>query len=114
MKNPIGVFDSIREMYLRYLDSPFDLRYPDLVRERRTLLDIDGRIYREPLVEPVPQYQSCGQWLPQMAQSVLSTHWQVSEIADFSSFASLNLFPAPPSHISANRIRTNARCSLSP
>ena len=35
MSNPIALFDDLREMYLRYLDSPFDLRYPDLVAERR-------------------------------------------------------------------------------
>ena len=35
MSNPITLFDDLREMYLRYLDSPFDLRYPDLVAERQ-------------------------------------------------------------------------------
>ncbi len=54
MNNPIHVFNSLREMYRRYLDSPFDLRYPDLVKERDQLLDVDGRIHREPLIEPVP------------------------------------------------------------
>ena len=37
MRNPTALFNNLREMYLRYLDSPFDLRYPDLVRERRSL-----------------------------------------------------------------------------
>jgi hypothetical protein len=31
--------------------SPFDLRYPDLVAERRALLNVDGRIFRHPLPE---------------------------------------------------------------
>ena len=43
MSNPLALFDDLREMYLRYLDSPFDLRYEDLVAERRTLLNADGR-----------------------------------------------------------------------
>jgi hypothetical protein len=51
--NPIELFENLRDTYLRYLDSPYDLRYADLVAERRTLLDVDGRLYREPLIEPV-------------------------------------------------------------
>lgn len=98
MNNPIALFDAIKEMYLRYLDSPFDLRYPELVAERRALLERDGRIFRDPLIEPVPQYQSCGQTLPQMAQSVLSGTYQASDIADFSSFTTLDLFPLSPRH----------------
>jgi hypothetical protein len=31
--------------------SPFDLRYPDLVAERRALLNVDGRIFGHPLPE---------------------------------------------------------------
>ena len=42
MSNPIAIFDELRDTYLRYLDSPFDLRYPDLIAERRQLLDKDG------------------------------------------------------------------------
>jgi hypothetical protein len=52
--NALRLFENLRDMYLRYLDSPFDLRYQDLVGERRQLLDPDGRIYRHPLIEPVP------------------------------------------------------------
>ena len=44
MSNPIAIFDELRDTYLRYLDSPFDLRYPDLIAERRQLLDKDGRL----------------------------------------------------------------------
>ena len=62
MSNPLAIFEDLRDTYFRYLDSPFDLRYPDLVAERRTLLDTDGRLYRRPLIEPrAPPYQSCGQ-----------------------------------------------------
>jgi DEAD/DEAH box helicase domain-containing protein len=93
MNNPIGLFDSIREMYLRYLDSPFDFRYPELVRDRNALLDVDGRIYREPLIEPVPQYQTCGQTFSQMALSILSGAWAPTEIAALSTFVSEELFP---------------------
>ena len=46
MSNPNRYFENLRDIYLRYLDSPFDIRYADLSAERRQLLDQDGRIYR--------------------------------------------------------------------
>ena len=60
MENPFQIFDSIREAYLRYLDSPFRLRYEALLNERRALLDRDGQLYREPLYEPMSPYESSG------------------------------------------------------
>ena len=74
MSNPIRLFENLRDMYLRYLDSPFDLRYADLTAERRQLLDQDGRIYRRPLIEPVPAYRSSGQTFSQAIQSLLELH----------------------------------------
>lgn len=79
MKSPSTVFESLRDMYLRYLDSPFDLRYPDLVVERRQLLGVDGRIYRLPLIEPLPAYQTCGVPFAAVAQDVLSGTWNQNE-----------------------------------
>ena len=70
MTDPIALFDELREMYLRYLDSPFDLRYPELVTERRALLNADGRIFRQPLIEPVPAYQSGNRTFQAMAQAL--------------------------------------------
>jgi DEAD/DEAH box helicase domain-containing protein len=93
MNNPLAIFESLRDTYLRYLDSPFDLRYHDLVEERRQLLDTDGRLYRYPLIEPVPAYQLCGQTFPQIAQSVLSSSWSQNDIGDLAEFVSQGLFP---------------------
>lgn len=93
MSNPIAIFEDLRDTYLRYLDSPFDLRYPDLVAERRQLLDRDGRLYRRPLIEPVPAYQSSGQSFQQMAQVLLGSTWSQPALADLVTFMSLGLFP---------------------
>ncbi len=65
MDNPFQVFDSLRQTYLRYLDSPFRLRYPALLQERRTLLDQDRQLYRLPLVEAIPPYESSPYTVPQ-------------------------------------------------
>ncbi len=93
MSNPLAIFEDLRDTYFRYLDSPFDLRYPDLVAERRALLDADGRLYRRPLIEPVPAYQLCGQTFSQAAQALLGQIWPQSIGADLSAFASQGLFP---------------------
>ena len=46
MDDPFHVFQEIRRAYLRYLDSPFRLRYDALLDERRELLDRDRQLYR--------------------------------------------------------------------
>ena len=94
MKSATTIFESLRDMYLRYLDSPFDLRYPDLVYERRKLLDVDGRIYRLPLIEPLPAYQTCGVPFRTVAQDLLSGTWSQNDINDLVDFVSLQLFPS--------------------
>ena len=93
MSNPIRFFENLRDMYFRYLDSPFDLRHSALSSERRQLLDQDGRIYRYPLIEPIPAYRSTQQSFPQAAQSVLAGVWQPAEIAAAADFISQGLFP---------------------
>ena len=94
MSNPIRFFEHLRDMYLRYLDSPFDIRYGDLSRERRELLDQDGRIYRYPLIEPVPAYKSSSQSFGEAAQSLLTGIWQPAEIAGAADLVSQGLFPS--------------------
>src|ERR1700687_639235 len=93
MSNPIALFDDLREMYLRYLDSPFDLRYPDLVAERRALLNVDGRLFRQPLIEPIPAYRSSNQTFQGIAQARLGASWTSAHIADRADFVSLEVFP---------------------
>ncbi|MFO0818003.1 MAG: DEAD/DEAH box helicase [Pirellulales bacterium] len=94
MRNPITVFDELREMYLRYLDSPFDLRYPDLVHERRQLIDQDGRIYRHPLIEAVPAYRKCDETFDQIAHTLLDPTWTTGLVDELAEFVARGLFPA--------------------
>ncbi len=108
MTNPIAVFRNLRATYLRYLDSPYDLRYPELLAERRQLLDVDGRLYRQPLIEPVPAYVSSGQTFGEVAQSLLSSTWSPAVVADLVDFVSKGLFPIappdkPPRHVYAHQ-----------
>ena len=93
MKNVLGLFDELRDMYFRYLDSPFALRYPDLMRERRRLLDVDRRLYRNLLIEPVPPYESSGQDFSTAVQSLLAGEWTDAERIALIDFVSRGLFP---------------------
>ena len=93
MKNPVRVFHELKEAYLRYLDSPFDLRYRDLVSERRNLLDQDHRIYRNPLLEPVPAYKKCGTSFGDICDLILQRTWPKRRISDLTHITELGLFP---------------------
>lgn len=88
MNDPFLTFDELRNAYLRYLDSPFWLRYPALLEERRSLLDQDRQLYREPLFEPIVPYESS-----KMTMRAACTRLGVSqEVAEY--VESGGLFPA--------------------
>lgn len=94
MTDPIRTFDSLKSAYLRYFDSPFDLRFEDLVQARRRLLDRDGVLYREPLIEPQPGYVLSGHDVRAAATTVLSgiAGWSPQNIADLAAVAEEGLF----------------------
>src|SRR5258706_7988417 len=93
MTNPISLFNQLRQTYLRYLESPFDLRYEPLVSERRMMFDQDGRLYRDPLIEPVPPYVSSGLRFDMAAAEILRASWPSGLITDLAEFVGLGLFP---------------------
>ncbi len=70
MNDPFKVFEEIRLAYQRYLDSPFRLRYGALREERRLLLFQDRQLFREPLIEPIPPYESSGLRVDQTCASL--------------------------------------------
>ena len=94
MTDPIHTFDSLKSAYLRYFDSPFDLRFEDLVQARRRLLDRDGVLYREPLIEPQPGYVLSGHDIRAATASVLggAAGWSPQNIADLAGVAEEGLF----------------------
>lgn len=54
--DPLRLESAIREAYLRYYDTAYWLRDPRLLNERRELLEEDGAVFSEPLIEPVLPY----------------------------------------------------------
>src|SRR4051812_19037511 len=49
---------TMRDAYMRYYDTAFWLRDETLRRERRELLEAEGVVFTEPLIEPVIPYES--------------------------------------------------------
>jgi DEAD/DEAH box helicase domain-containing protein len=94
MSDPIQTFDVLRSAYLRYFDSPFDLRFEDVVRSRRSLLDRDGVLFREPLVEPQPPYAGSQHDVRSGTRDALSGHadWPDARLEDLARFAEGGLF----------------------
>lgn len=94
MTDLIQTFQSLKNAYLRYFDSPYDLRFEELVLARRRLLDRDGVLYREPLIEPQPPYISSGQDVRSAIFSVLAevSGWTAGQVADFSGLTEAGLF----------------------
>lgn len=58
MLDPVADFESIREFYLTYLDTAFRIGNSQVRQNRRRLLKDTGTLCQEPLIEPVPQYET--------------------------------------------------------
>ncbi|WP_271986574.1 DEAD/DEAH box helicase [Pseudoclavibacter terrae] len=86
----IQTFEHLRDAYFRYYDTPFGLADERLQAERRALLDRDGGVYRKPLLELRPEYESAGRPL---AESVSA----VGADPDLAQFASTGLLQGVPS-----------------
>lgn len=56
--DPLLLGEEVLESYLRYYDSQYWLRDPQLMRERRSLLTGKGRLLADVLLEPVLSYDS--------------------------------------------------------
>jgi DEAD/DEAH box helicase/Helicase conserved C-terminal domain len=66
-----GIFDALRGDFLRYYDTPFGLRDPQLEAERRSLLDRDGVLYRMPHIEILRDFETAGVPVGESIQQVM-------------------------------------------
>ena len=85
MDDPIGIADSLTDLYLKYLDSALPLRDDRLMRERRQLFESPGVLFQEPLLELVPRYEE-GETLPEACK-------RLGLGPELSAFAECGLFP---------------------
>ncbi len=86
LSDSYAIFRELRDSYLRYYDSAFDLRDDLLSKERRSLLQAEGTIYREPYVELVPRYKLSG-------STVAAGGAELGLSADVGDFIAQGLFP---------------------
>ncbi|WP_349407933.1 DEAD/DEAH box helicase [Pseudalkalibacillus sp. SCS-8] len=85
MNDVLGVFNRMKEMYIRYMDSPFALGHEKLMEERETILSEPGNVYQYPYIEAMPPFKSSGK---NVTSSCKSIGWST----DFGDFASKGLF----------------------
>jgi DEAD/DEAH box helicase domain-containing protein len=60
MKDPIGSFETVKENFIRYVKTAFKTKFDSLEDERERLLNEDKVLYRQPWIEPLPEYKSSG------------------------------------------------------
>ena len=56
--NPARVYREIQDAYLRYIDTAYLLRSPELMRERRKLFEDSNLLFTDVLLEPVLPYDA--------------------------------------------------------
>ena len=60
MTNPLSAHKRLREELFRYYRTPYRLRDEKVQAERDAMLDREGLTWREPWVEPIPDYKLTG------------------------------------------------------
>src|SRR6266446_2809779 len=58
MFDPIGAFSRIRYFYISYLETAFKIQNQEISAERRILLESEGSMCAEPIIEPITRYRS--------------------------------------------------------
>jgi ATP-dependent helicase YprA (DUF1998 family) len=56
MREPIAIFDYLRDLYVRYYETPFSVRDRSIQEERHDRLHEDRVIARDPWLEPIARY----------------------------------------------------------
>ena len=85
MEDILGLFQRMKEMYIRYMDSPFALGHDKLASERRALLEQEGNIYQYPYVEALPPFVSSKKHIVDVCNELSVTN-------EFAEFANKGLF----------------------
>jgi DEAD/DEAH box helicase domain-containing protein len=91
MKDPITAFDTIKDNYIRYVETAFDTKFISVNSERRIKLNTDKVLYREPWIEPLPDYKSSGFTISQLTKEEVPSMTDV-ELEAFKSLVKTGLF----------------------
>lgn len=71
MRDPIGAFYTIKDNFMRYVTTAFKTKFENLETERSELLNRDKVLYREPWIEPLPEYLSSGKYIRDLSSEDL-------------------------------------------
>lgn len=71
MIDPIGVFEKIRDNFIRYVQTAFNTKFASIEAERASLIRQQGVITKEPWIEPVPRYLNSGKNIASLTQNEL-------------------------------------------
>lgn len=96
MNNPIKSFDDIREDYIRYIRSAFNIKFDNVDKERCDLLNKDKVMYREPWLEIMPEYESSEKKFEDLTKEDLEldeTSFPNDSFQEFKELVSRGLFP---------------------
>ena len=85
MNNPLKIWQELRSIYLKYIDSGLPLINNHLTQERRNLYTQSGAICQPPIIELVPRYKEVATLKEACEELNISN--------DFSKFAKCGLFP---------------------
>lgn len=91
MRDPITAFDIIKDNYIRYVETAFNTRFASVNAERRIQLNTDKVLYREPWIEPLPDYKSSGLTISQLTKNELPNMTD-AELEIFRSLVKTGLF----------------------
>lgn len=93
MRNPIQSFDTIKNNFIRYIETAFGTRFEKFEEERRKLLDTDKVLYREPWIEPLPDYLSSDKKIDDLTSEDVSQSMSLSQLKLFQGLVKCGLFP---------------------
>jgi DEAD/DEAH box helicase domain-containing protein len=82
MKDLIGSYERLREIYRLYIESAFPFRNSELAKERRDLLGLGTLLSQEPLIEPSLQYPSSGLNISQASDKLGAEYEGLAALAE--------------------------------
>ena len=94
MRDPIGSFETIKENFIRYVETAFGTKFDGIEKERYALLNYDKVLYRKPWVEPLPDYISSNKYIDDLSLADFGNVLNAHESNIFKELVKTGLFPA--------------------
>jgi ATP-dependent helicase YprA (DUF1998 family) len=94
MKDPIGSFETIKENFIRYVETAFGTKFDGIERERYALLNYDKVLYRKPWIEPLPDYISSNKRIDDLTLADVGNALNANELETFKALVKTGLFPS--------------------